>query len=504
MRIQLPAAADIHHCLTAWRAEHPQLDVLLSRSTRPAQALRFLGIEQWSQGRLDVAIRLLSAAAGLEPDVAAVWGDLAGAYYAMACPDEALACILMSLDKDGGQPASWLLLATIQSHVQNDAAAEIAFLRALELEPQLEAALAGLGLLHFRQRRFREAAERLEAALRLGSQVPLARACLGQALFYLGEFSKAAAVFAIEACANPGNPALIKKLALNRFLAAMQQEDVDAAFAIYAEAAEAHAEDRENVTRTAYHLLSSYGHAAAALKLGRARLAWTPDDPVQRYLLDALAQAPLSRAPQDYIVQYFDRFAETFDTQLADVLGYRVPKDLTGLVAKTADAFADVLDLGCGTGLAGPLLRRLAGVLTGVDLSPRMLEKAAGRGVYDHMAEAEIEGFLDGKPAAFDLIFASDVLIYWGDLNGVMRRAARALKPGGIFAFSIERAQAEGYTLACTGRFAHHPAYIEKLASAEFAVAEAMPAVIRMDAGRPVDGVLYVLRRCGVKAARAD
>jgi predicted TPR repeat methyltransferase/Flp pilus assembly protein TadD len=495
MRIQLPAAADIHHCLTAWRAEHPQLDVMLSRSARPALALRILGIEQWSQGRLDVAVRLLSAAAGLEPEAAAVWGDLAGAYYAMNCPEEARACVLMSLDKDGRQPASWLLLATIQSHTQNDAAAEIAFSRAIELDPRLEAALAGLGLLHFRQRRFKEAAERLEAALALGSQIPLVRACLGQALFYLGEFREAAGVFAIEASINPENPAIIKKLAQNRFLEALQHEDVETALAIYAGIAGPHAEDRETVTRTAYHLLTSYGYLGAAMKLGRARLAWAPDDPVQRYLLDALEQAPLSRAPHDYIVQYFDRFAETFDTQLADVLGYRVPEDLTNLLAKTARTFADVLDLGCGTGLAGPLLRPFAGTLTGADLSPRMLEKAAARGVYDRLIETGIESFLGLRPAAFDLIFASDVLIYFGDLSEVMHRAAQALKPGGVFAFSIERAQAEGYALLRTGRFAHHPSYIEELAKEDFAVIEAAPAAIRLDAGRPVDGVLYVLQR---------
>ena len=41
----------------------------------------------------------------------------------------------------------------------------------------------------------------------------------------------------------------------------------------------------------------------------------------------------------------------------------------------------DVLDAGCGTGLCGPGLRGRAGRLVGVDLSPEMLKRAAGRGV---------------------------------------------------------------------------------------------------------------------------
>jgi predicted TPR repeat methyltransferase len=249
------------------------------------------------------------------------------------------------------------------------------------------------------------------------------------------------------------------------------------------------------ITRTAFHLLASYGHRDAAMKLGRARLGWVPDDRVQSYLLDALAHEPLTRAPETYIVEHFDFFAETFDAQLVDVLGYRTPQDLTNLLAKLGRTFPEVLDLGCGTGLAGPLLRSLAGTLTGVDLSPKMLEKAAGRGVYDSLIEEEIEYFLGHRPDRFDLVFAADVLIYFGELSQVMRGAARLLRPGGLFAFSVERAQADGYTLLPTGRFAHHPSYIEELAKADFTAVEKMPAAIRLEACEPVDGVLYILRR---------
>src|SRR5208282_1251867 len=104
---------------------------------------------------------------------------------------EARTCTLMSLGKNAAQPAAWLLLGTIQSDTQNGAEAEMAFLSALELDPQLAAALVGLGLLYFRQRRFKEAADRLKAALRLGNQFPAVNACLGQALFFLGDFSGA-------------------------------------------------------------------------------------------------------------------------------------------------------------------------------------------------------------------------------------------------------------------------------------------------------------------------
>jgi predicted TPR repeat methyltransferase len=265
--------------------------------------------------------------------------------------------------------------------------------------------------------------------------------------------------------------------------------------AIYDEIAGPHAEDLDTVTRTAFHLLSSYGYHSAAIKLGQARLALAPGDPAQSYLLAALAHEPLSRAPETYIIDHFNRFAETFDSQLVDVLGYRAPEDLYALVAETRRTFPEVLDLGCGTGLAGPLLRALAGTLTGVDLARKMLEKAAQRCVYDHLVEGEILCFLDPQPECFDLIFATDVVIYFGDLARVMSSTAQALKPGGLFAFSLEHTREPGYVLLPSGRFAHHSSYIEESARENFTVVRAVPTIIRLEAGQPVEGLLYVLQR---------
>ena len=306
--------------------------------------------------------------------------------------------------------------AQFRAILENDATAETAFLRALELDPRLGAAFVGLGLLHFRQRRFKEAANWLDGAVRLGNQVPLVNACLGQALYFLGDFGRAARAFALDAQLHPGDAKIRRKLALCRFAETMIEADLQTAVAVYSEAAGPHAEDLDTVTRTAFHLLSSYGHRDAAIRLGEARLASAPGDPVQSYLLAALAREPLSRAPETYIIDYFDRFAETFDAQLVDILGYRVPEDLYALLAETRRTFPDVLDLGCGTGLAGPLLCDVAGTLTGIDLSRKMLEKAAQRGVYDHLVEGDFHRLLDHQPECFDLIFAADVLIYSGDL----------------------------------------------------------------------------------------
>jgi predicted TPR repeat methyltransferase len=342
------------------------------------------------------------------------------------------------------------------------------------------------------------------------------------------------------------------------------------ALAAYREAVGSEPEDPEKLARDSFHILSGYGHHEAAIRLGEAQRAQKPDDPIQTYLLAALKQAPIDRAPDDYVITYFDKFAETFDRQLVEVLDYHGPEKLYALVAmhdrpldhddfglnqskimnvvdsnnlerdageKPVPTFSHpaqtrILDLGCGTGLAGPLLKRPGRVLTGVDLSPRMLEKAAARQAYDHLIASEAVAYLAQQEHGFDLIFAADFLIYVGDLAPLMRHAARLLGPGGLLALTIETTQdydnfglnqskivnvidsknlerdaggkplhtfphpaLETYRLLPSGRFAHRPGYIEDLTRGSFILRRQEPTMIRLEANRPVDGALLLFER---------
>ena len=70
----------------------------------------------------------------------------------------------------------------------------------------------------------------------------------------------------------------------------------------------------------------------------------------------------------------------------------RVPERLGELLDPVLEDRSNlsILDLGCGTGLSGLMLRRRARHLTGVDLSPEMVEKARARGIYDRLEVGEI------------------------------------------------------------------------------------------------------------------
>jgi predicted TPR repeat methyltransferase len=95
-------------------------------------------------------------------------------------------------------------------------------------------------------------------------------------------------------------------------------------------------------------------------------------------------------APREFVQTLFDDYADEFETHLVSALRYRGHVRLVeGLAALGRGPYRNGLDLGCGTGLCGPLLRPMVERLTGIDLAPRMAAKAAARGVYDAVAAAD-------------------------------------------------------------------------------------------------------------------
>ena len=238
-------------------------------------------------------------------------------------------------------------------------------------------------------------------------------------------------------------------------------------------------------------------------KLGRPREScdvyrqWAeqdPDNPVPRHMLAANAgnEVP-ERAEEGYIVKTFDNFADQFDRQL-EKLGYCAPQLVAANLVHHRlyqRGRATVLDAGCGTGWCGPLLKSTAGRLVGVDLSKNMLERARSRGVYDELHEGELTAFMASHPESFDIIVASDVLIYFGKLAPALSAARTALRPGGLMCFSLEALVApesgEDYRLQPHGRYAHGLEYIKReLTGAGFPETYIYSAVVRHELGRPV------------------
>jgi predicted TPR repeat methyltransferase len=201
------------------------------------------------------------------------------------------------------------------------------------------------------------------------------------------------------------------------------------------------------------------------------------------------------------VEQVFDDMADTFDAHLVENLDYRAPELLGDALAAALPppaASLDVLDAGCGTGLCAPLLRPYARRLIGVDLSAGMLARAAGRHAYDDLVQAELTTFLDRQIEAYDVIASADTLCYFGKLAPVVQAAAKALKVGGLLAFTLEDAEHDGrgFQLQPHGRYAHARTYVESaLSAAGLAVHSIVSVLLRKEGGQPVAGHLVVARK---------
>ena len=260
----------------------------------------------------------------------------------------------------------------------------------------------------------------------------------------------------------------------------------------------AHADDPAR--RDATLLLASAWAALGEGAKASAALTTLPpldDGPDVAAVRAAIAAADAGLSPT-FVRTLFDRYADRFEADLLDKLAYAGPR----LIADALDRLQvggglRVLDAGCGTGLAGPVLRDRAAWLAGVDLAPRMVERARAKGVYDSLRVGELVGELSDQAAAWDLIVAADVLVYVGDLAPVFAAAAAALRPGGLFVLTTERAVAEGgFLLQESRRYAHGAAYLRATATAAgLSVALLEDCSARRDRGAPVPGLLAALRR---------
>jgi len=324
-------AAEIAARIATWRAANQPLDALFLQGTPPAQALRRFGLTHWAAGNPRAASIALATAAAIAPDDAALWLDLGSTLHAAGAVAEARAVFERALFLDPAPARAWLGFGLAANQLSDKISAEEAFKAALTRDPTLAEAAFGLGLLCFEQQRYAEAAQYWRGAIASGCQNALVYAGLAQALFFTGDFAGASRALARQVASGPADRKLIEWFALARFLETMIAGEIEAAFAAYREAAGSGAEDLRSVAGTAFHIfhiLSAYGHRDAALRLGRSRPASLGDDPIQRYLLDAIAGKKLDQAPRDYLVAYFDRFAESFDKQLVEALDYHAPEKL--------------------------------------------------------------------------------------------------------------------------------------------------------------------------------
>ncbi|MFC0384855.1 methyltransferase [Muricoccus vinaceus] len=378
--------------------------------------------------------------------------------------------------------------------IGDDQAAIALYRRAFEIDPNEPNAMNLLGIIA-RQR------GDLEAALTLSSRAvaampdsPVFLAARGATLAEAGQLEQAVEVLNRVAALRPADA--VSRRNLGQALCALGR--VGEAMPHLREAAALAPADPEAQLALAHGLreASAPGAAEAAR---RALSAGGAVGAQARFLLASLGEgkAP-ARPPESYVRTLFDTYAPRFEAELTGSLAYRTPTALAELLrgVLAPEGRLEVLDLGCGTGLSGQAIRPWARRMTGVDLSPRMLDIARQRAVYEALEEAELVTFLSAHRGGYDLVAAADVLNYLGDLAPALNAMAAALRPGGHAAFSIETGEGAPFVLGEGMRYRHDPAHVLALAEAtRLRPLAREEVVLREERGAPVAGTLLVLGR---------
>ena len=354
-----------------------------------------------------------------------------------------------------GRPSVLGNLGITLFHLQRWEAAIPVLRQATTADPSLTDAWVCLGLAHEAQRQWPAAAEALESALALSPQQVRLWLSFGQVSLRLGN----------------------AKSALQAFDRALQEDPGCAA--AWSERGS---------------LLRELGQFAEAAPCFEKALALGDDPELNGYYLASVrdGDAPAT-PPRRYVEALFDDYAADFQAHVVEGLGYRGFEVLLKPLLDTGKRYRHVLDLGCGTGLCGPLIAPQADIVDGVDVSSAMLEQARKLGVYRELTHADLGEFLAATAVRLDLILAADVFIYVGDLAAVFRSARRILEPGGCLAFTVELAgKGQDIQLLPSLRYAHSEAYVRRLADeAGFTSVLISEAPIRYDQATPIMG-LYI------------
>lgn len=402
-----------------------------------------------------------------------------------------------------GDARVFMLGGLMAEKAGNTKAAFESMRKAVSLAPEWGPGLLELALLLARNNQFDEAIATAEKVHKLEPRNPMVLAGSIDIAHRAGHLDMAVRLLRHGLSLHPNDPQLTILLATD--LASMGQNTE--ALALWDELATAipHAPD-VLLGRLKTNLAMSRLQQAA--QDGQALLAIDPRNPV--YVFHAAlanGQTP-SQQPAEVAQQLFDGMASSYDMHMVRALGYRLPQQVADkLLTSRPDKNFNVLDLGCGTGLLGVCLGRLAGALVGVDVSREMIAQAVRHNVYDKFHTVNVHDALDATPESlYEVIAALDVFIYAGDVTKAIPDAHRILVPGGTFVASFEVAPEDGPSMVLlpTGRYAHTRSSVTQMCQAAgFGSIDIEDTVIRLENGAPVNGFVVWATKGATKPAKA-
>jgi predicted TPR repeat methyltransferase len=154
---------------------------------------------------------------------------------------------------------------------------------------------------------------------------------------------------------------------------------------------------------------------------------------------ELLRRAYAVESPDEVRALYRDWAKSYDDDLLGDDLEYVAPVEAAAVFARHVDdRAAKVLDVGCGTGLAGQALAAAGFTdIDGADISAEMLAEAGGKGVYGRLIEADLTAGLDVADGAYDAVLSVGTFTHGHVGPDGLDEAIRLVRRGGIVCVTV-------------------------------------------------------------------
>lgn len=421
-----------------------------------------LALRYHQAGKLNEAIASYQRALAINPNIAEAHYNLGIIFWKQGRPGEAISSFRSAIAADPNDAYSYYNLANMLQGQGRMDEAIASYQRAIAINPNYAEAHNNLGNLLQEQGRLDEAISSYRSAIAADPNDAYSHYNLGNVLQEHGRADEAMASYRSAIAINPGYMEAYNSLG---------------------------------------YMLQQQGKIDEAIDAYQKALEKDPDNPIAAHMLAALTGQTTESAPSKYVKTLFDYFSRNFEDQLVEKLDYRSPRLLREALDRLLDKdilFQNAIDLGCGTGLSGIEFRQITKRLSGIDISPKMIEKAREKDIYDHVHVADIIDFLKETQGRYDLFLATDVLVYMGNLNPLFSLVEKHALSGAYFLFLTESADEKDYILRPTGRYAHSLNYIQTLAGEHhFEIAINQPAVIRKHHDGGIMGDHLILRYLG-------
>lgn len=141
---------------------------------------------------------------------------------------------------------------------------------------------------------------------------------------------------------------------------------------------------------------------------------------------------------QQELVERYDESADVYDEAMSQDVGWSGHIELAAVVGRSVAPCAAVLDAGAGTGMLGDELAKLGfSSMDANDLSPGMLERARGKGIYKDCRVMELGKPLDYADDSYDAVAACGVFTPNHAPASSLDEMVRITKPQGLIIYTL-------------------------------------------------------------------